>query len=173
MKAEWLLRLDNAGAIAGYEDYWMYAGRPGMSVDVEPWYLWRNDDTYSTAASFASKLNSFFIAGQHPLVAEVSGRDIVIKATTSTDEYNDKISVSALRSSKGCGYTVTQIVYGGVGTPGWAEIVPFTGVPDATTTIKGISRLAEDEGDSSGVVTMGLLQEILAGYVQTPTAEAW
>lgn len=168
VRAEWLLQLDNAGADAGYEDYWMYSGRPGMSVDVEPWYLWRNDDTYSTAASFASKLNSFFTAGQHPLVAEVSGRDIVIKATTSTDEYNDKITVGADRSSKGCGYTVTQTVYGGVGTPGWAEIVPFTGVPDATTTIKGISRLAEDEGDSSGVVTMGLLQEILAGYVQAP-----
>lgn len=168
VKAEWLLRLDNDDADAGYKDYWMCWSYPQMDVGIDPWYLWSNLDTYNTADSFASELNRRFTRAHHPLVAEVSGKDIVIKATIYTDEYNDKITVGTRRSDAGCGYTVTQTVYGGVRAPGWEEIVPFTGIPDATTTIKGISRLAEDEGDSSGVVTMGLLQEILAGYVQAP-----
>lgn len=167
VKAEWLLRLDNAGADPGYENHWMYRGVPALQITGEFPFTWSTGDTYSTPETFVARLNG--LLARYGLAATVQGNDVVVRTSSATSEYNGRLHIEgSAHSSKGCGYTVTQTVLGGVQSPGWVEIATNWGVPDATATIKGVTRLAADAEDSAGVVTMGQLQEILAGYVAAP-----
>lgn len=167
VKAEWLLRLDNAGAEPGYENHWMYRGTPALQITGESPLFWSTGDTYGTASAFAAELTRQI--GYFGFDVVVQGGDVIVRTKTATDSRNGKLHIDGpTHSSKGCGYTVTQTVLGGVQSPGWVEIATNWGVPDATATIKGVTRLAAGAEDSAGVVTMGQLQEILAGYVPAP-----
>lgn len=164
----WVFRIDRDDADPGYEDYWMYGGYPRLRFG-NTFATSGESDTYNTMEAFATWLRGRFSAQGIPfVVTSVFDGEIRVETTDASD-YLKEIQVWHFDSeAHRCGLTVEKIRIGAPAGEGWREIPTNCGVPDATATIKGVTRLAADAEDSAGVVTMGQLQEILAGYVTAP-----